>query len=223
MVRCCAMILALLLVMGYCAAYEPNDPTHWDLLLRTWGVYGNDVHIGARADYLDGYDGQLAWNPDNTGPILLLHREEGSIWRGPTGFYGTDYESPIPSGGSKTWWDLCLWTTSAAYLTIPGRANFASLADGPRPPKGYWGQLVLDYVPDGLGWTGPWSFAWDLNQGFSYILPVPVASDGLQGTRMHLTVYTSPIPEPSSLLALAGGLMGLGAVGLLRRRVMSRE
>ena len=220
MIRTSTMLLALLLVMCACAASQTN----WRLDLNTWGVNGNYISLGAKPGYADGYDGQMASNPFDTGPILLLYRNQDTPgWGGPTGFYLTDYESPIPVGGSKTWQDICLWTTSAAYLKIPGRAYVAYLPDGPVAPSGYWAQLVLDHVPEGLNWSGPWSFAWDLNQGFSYILPVPVASDGLQGTRMHLTVYTSPIPEPSSLLALAGGLMGLGAVGLLRRRVMSRE
>ena len=205
-------IVALSLILKPCIASE----TDWLLYLNTWGINGNHVRVGAHPGAVDGYDGQASSNPVDTGPVLLLHRDKGPGWTGDTGFYSTDFESPIPSVASKTWWDLCLWTTSSSYLTIENRASFSAITDGALPPETYWCELVLDYVPDGLNWSGPWSFTWQLNDGLSATLPVPTVSDGLLGTRMHLTVYTTPIPEPSSLLALGSGVLGLW--GLRRRR-----
>ena len=59
----------------------------------------------------DGYDGlPLATSWSVPGVHILLYRTNGPSWSGPTGFYGSDMESPIPEGGSKTWWDIYLWS-----------------------------------------------------------------------------------------------------------------
>ena len=90
-------------------------------------------------------------------------------------------------------------------------------------PVGYWGQLVLDYVPAHLNWTGDrvWFFPLWTTSGYNVpALPCPITDDPFNldnVTRMHLTVYTyNPIPEPCSLVALALGLAGVG--WRLRRR-----
>jgi hypothetical protein len=62
--------------------------------------------------------------------------------------------------------------------------------------------------------------------GFSVVVPEILTSftyhlmwySGTDGTAAWGDVYPTPIPEPSSLLALCGGLMGLGGLVLRRRR-----
>lgn len=168
---------------------------------------GHGCTIGAYSSMQDGWDG---WNPVNTQGIpsafLLLYRENGPSWAGPTGFYASDLESPIPFGGSKTWRDMYLWSqgwippdnvmtvwVNNAYRTFILRAV-----------------LVLDYVPDSLGWTGPREYELDMNQDYFIPLPVPTVTDPLQGTRMHVTVYA--IPEPSCLAVIGLGLVAIGPI-----------
>ena len=213
------LLFAFLLSSAFCS-YATGDSTSWYLFLEIHGVHqGHDILVGARPGYADGYDGQSVVNV-SSGLFMLLHRQQQDPgWPGNTGFYDFDLESPIPAGGSKTWRDIYLWTTDSSYLAVPDRASLHPFLDLYRPPEGYWGKLVLDHVPVGLNWSGPMSFAWDLNTGLGEptLLPVPTVSDGVLGTHMHLTVYTYPIPEPSSLLALAGALMGLGGLALRGR------
>ena len=183
-------------------------PTHDYIVAPTW--------IGAQPWCQDGYDEQLLVNVGGGSGIALLHyRQEGPGWSGPEGFYLEDYESPIPAGASHTWSNIYLWAQD--YAVPGGTADIRFGLEFPYPPPGYTAHLVLDYVPESLEWTGQTDFWLDLTQGSVITLPVLEVSDGLQGTRMHLTVY-APVPEPSSLIALAGGLAGLGGLTLRRRR-----
>ena len=212
MLRHLTFVSIMFLILGT-YAYGDGDPTRWHVSLQSSG----ETWVGAEPGCLDGYDGEI---PFDVGAIpsqylnLYLYRQEGLGWTGPTGFYGGDFESPISPGGSKTWWDLYLWTgnpsfSPSAYVTI--------LPDGPLPPAGYWASLVLDHVPAPLNWTGPMEYVVSLDQRSILLLPVPQVSDGLQGTRMHLTVYAPDVPEPSSLSFLCLALAGAG-IGVVRRR-----
>lgn len=197
--------------------------TDWNVHFVTEYVAGGLV-AGITPHAVDGYDGQPTFDITTIqyGVPMLLYRQNGAAWSGPTGFYGGDYMPPIPSGTSKTWSDIRLWTPNS-IIDIGGRAWIGMYSLNP-PPQGYWGQLVLDYVPASLNWTGPTEYWFSLHPGPSGfypdigLFPVPITSnpyDPMQVTRMHLTVYA---PEPSCLAAILAGVMGIGAATRGRRR-----
>ena len=107
------------------------------------------------------------------------------------------------------WWNIYLWAQNVT-LPTPYRTEFEVSGSVLQMPYGYTGHLVLDYVPPEAQWDGPMEFWMDLSyRGVNiFTLPTVVVTDPLQGTRMHFTVY-APIPEPTSLLALATGVVGL--------------
>ena len=156
---------------------------------------------------------------NHIGIFLLLYREHGATWDGPTGFYGGDFErTPIPPGDSKTWWDFYLWAQNWTPGLETGTVGIAPSVDPPLPPPpGYLGHLVLDYVPEVCNWTGPVEFWLDLSQPNELTLPIATVTDPLDGVQMHITVH-APIPEPSSFAALGFGLVPLAAVLRRRRR-----
>jgi len=182
---------------------------------------GTHFSFGTYPGAVDGYDEGmpvLDWTQWETAH-LLLYRENGRRnWGGPTGFYAADPEAPIPDGGSKTWWDIYLWSYN--YTPPLGNRVGVGCTWDVKPPVGYTGVLTLDYVPASLNWAGPYEFTINLNQGMGFLLPVPITSDPYNPdnvTRMHLTVYSYPVPEPSSLAAIGLALAGVG-IGVVRRR-----
>lgn len=212
--------LAAALVVLPCGPCAAGSPDSWD---TGFGLVQLGALIGIAPWASD--DGPTTGEPLPIGPasrgvFALLYREQGAHWMLPTGFYGEDFRrTPVPPGGSKTWWDFYLWAQNWT-LDPPGqvqvRTNYEDATD--RPPDGYVGQLVLDYVPPECNWTGPTEFWLDLTRNNNLItLPAITVTDPLQGTRFHLTVY-APIPEPSGLLALGACLAALVAAAVKRRR-----
>ena len=173
--------------------------------------------FGAQPGWQDGYDGQTPLDVQNIAGVLMLLYRSG--WGGPTGFYHDDYESPIPPGGSKTWWDIRLWAHNCApQLGDRVGTGFVRLTTS---PIGWWGKLVLDYWPAYLNWTGPTEWWFRLYGGAGGYgvpaLPCPITDDPFNPdnvTRLHLEVYTTP--EPSCLAGI--GLALGGVAGVVRRR-----
>lgn len=222
MLRFFIMVAILLLVGGTMPLLATVD-TGWELALApaSAGIGGRGLLIGSIGSYTDGYDSGRE-QPIIAGGIqgiyMLIHHENGTDWSGDTAFYNEDFRSAIPLGGSKTWSNIHLFAQLYTPPENTMRVGIASLTPWPIPVR--VGQLVLDYVPPELNWTGPTEFWLDLTEYQEIILPIPVVDNPYElypqpTTRMHLTVYA--IPEPSSLLALGLAASGLG-VGLLRRR-----
>jgi len=146
---------------------------------------------------------------------MLLYRVNGPSWSGPTGFYYMDLTSPIPDGGSYTWDNIYLWAQN--YNVEGGVGQLMATSFYPEPPSYYMCRLVLDYVPEYMNWTGPSVYEFSA-LGTLLDLPIPTVDNPLDGVRMHLTVYAGPIPEPSSLLALAGAAAATAGTLWRRRR-----
>jgi len=204
------------------AAEGIPSPTNW------WGTIGplewaGGFSFGTRPGCEDGYDGQAAVDLTKVGVHLRLFRATGPGWSGPTGFYREDYESLITPGGSKTWWGIRLWSHN--YTPEMGdRVRTTYYPEQGGSPPDWWAKLVLEYAPSHLNWTGEteWWFPLQFIGGYYPVppLPVPITDDPWNPdnvTRLHLEVYTYPIPEPSSLAALGFALAGVG-IGVVRRR-----
>ena len=218
--------LFVLLILAVASSTQAQSASNWMIFVGTQGRgFAHGTWIGINPNAKDGYngdpaDGDLSLHPKPTdvGVYLLYYRVQGPDWTGATGFYGEEGEhTPVSPGGSKTWSEFYLW----AQNFTPTSTNLAVVEPEPDnlyvPPAGYRGHLVLDYVPDSCNWTGPSDFWLDLTADNEFALPIPVVTDPLQGTRFHLDVY-APVPEPSSLPALACGLAGVGGFALRRRR-----
>jgi len=215
------LVFALVLAISICPVQCLSSQSNWrmsiDLNLPIGGYWwGVSAIVGASPSSVDGYDGQQPYDPtvrSGTGCATMLYRENGPSWSGPTGFYYMDLTSPIPSGGSYTWDNIYLWAQN--YNVQGGVGQLSIMPDYPEAPSYYNFQLVLDYVPEYMNWTGP--TVYEFRIGALLNVPIPTVTNPLDGVRMHLTVYAGPIPEPTTLLPLAGAALAFGALWRRRR------
>ena len=191
-------ILLVLLVGAVLSA--PAVATEEDLGFFIEGHLLLGAELGAWPGGLDGYDrqGDEVTIPDPGYAIAVYHNEPD--WTGPRGFYTSDVRSPLHPGETKTWDNIYLWEIPAASLT-----SFTIWFRPIYTPPTYWTYtLYLDYAPPAANWTGPWQWAISPTQNTTLVFPAVKSQTGLEGYRFHFTV--AAVPEPSSLLALAGGL-----------------
>jgi len=188
-----------------------------------WQIPVFMTNFGTAASASDGWDGLDvpaggAWSFH----VGTYHERGVDGWIGDTGFYSTDMRAPLSfaPGQSKTW-RLYLWgdpsrRTSASPLEVQWGA-------GTWPPPSDI-QFTLTYVQAAQGVTGvslPLGTVVNFNQHTqgTWSFPGYVSADGRTGYVFDFTATV--IPEPPCILALAGGLAGLG--GFAARRWGTRH
>jgi len=198
--------------------YAWADASNW-----CWEIgEGQFAYFGTRSSASDGFDqGDQAVTWPQYWCISTYHQRNVDGWAGDTGFYSSDFRSPLaPVPGASKMWTFYLW----GDLSLPAQVNHLefmwgwSYAAAPAFDKI---EYRLTYVRAAEGVTGG-----DMPVGTSVLLndyqqgcwgfPVYRTDDGRMGYMFELTARA--IPEPTSFLALAGGLAGLGGTALRRRR-----
>ena len=206
--RTVIIILCLLLTVGCCYASTYRFSFYYEVRGANPDVGGGGKIIFSSSG-TDGYD----WDaelPQN--PLPLIHagiRKVNGVhgWDGPTEFYIVDYRAPLLDGQRKTE-DIFIWADTGAY----SQDILLYLHGPPYLSPGVSYQLSLVNVPNGVTYTGPKE--WGPDHG-TITLPFYSTDDPLTGYRFLAEV--TAIPEPSSILALAGGLVGLAGFALRRR------
>jgi len=166
----------------------------------TLGVFGTQAGASNGYDTMD----RLV-DPANKAFVGTFWVEGANGWEGPSGVYAHDIRSPAAhrSWGLLMWLDLSEAGDSRILLTWhPGVVGV---------PDGYLTTLRVQRTPTGV--TLPVT-SWDLSAQpvGQVVLPAVRTSDPHYGYWLLLDVI---VPEPSGLLALAGGISGMLA---LRRR-----
>lgn len=160
---------------------------------------------------LDSFDAVDLLSQPHDGWIAgTYHLKNQDGWEGDTGFYSRDYRAPLAIGETKEWmvysWALPGTTPSdlrAQWGVVDGMplpSNMAARLEYIQKPGGVTGG------PDvGTIWTTP----------PDVILPFYTTTDGLTGHAFKFSL--TMVPEPSSFVVFAGGLVGLGGFALRRR------
>lgn len=175
-----------------------TDPAPGKFLLQGWSWA------------TDGNDGIPLDSPISHAPITSFYAAAYKInghegWNGANGFYGGDDRGAIATGQTITE-DIYVWASTG---TSPERIKVAQGLSG---VAGINYTLDLVSIPTGIiyngltHWTTPGAI----------ILPFYSTDNGLTG--YHFQATFTAVPEPSSILALVGGIVGFGGIALRRRR-----
>jgi len=171
-------------------------------------VFCGLASLGVQGTSVDGYDSHDQWSGFGGYPgqaKIATYHQHGDDWSGLTGFYTWDFHAPLVGDRTSTTWYIYSWAQDYWDGGNVIHRVVYPYPDG-MPPPWYQARLYLDYVPPAANWEGPTVFDISVT-GYTYFdLPIVAVSNPLDGVRMHFTVAT---PEPSSLLALVGGLAGI--------------
>ncbi len=199
-----AVALVIVILALACSSFAASGIAEWSSVGDARIKMG--THLGA-SDTLDGNDLAAA---EHNGWIAGSYHSPGE-WGSSAGFYAFDLRTPLAAGETKTWM-LYIWG-------VPGEATSDFGATWTWWPEDYdqlvQGRLELVQKPTGITggpavrtvWTTPPT---------SFALPLYTTTDGLTGYVFKFTL--TAVPEPSSVLALVGGIAGLGGFALKRKR-----
>ena len=221
------MIIALI-VMGTSSvladAYsEFRNSWQWEFVSATpdhQSAGASQAIMGFSPLATDGWDGESLIGAAD-GPTVYVasfHTKAANGWSGQTGFYSEDIRMPLVPGQTKSWM-LYLWATP----DVPSTSSMIEIVMWnpmmafPSEEYGLQFNLTLKTKPDSVTGGAAVGTVWNLYYGsrLGFLLPTYRTDDGLTGYQFEFSA--TAVPEPSSLLVLAGGLAGIGA-GALRRR-----
>jgi hypothetical protein len=170
--------------------------------------------LGFYECFSDGYDGKEAkiypYQYVNSSFIGIYKTMGVDGWDWDTGFYMEDYRPAINRGQTLTFNKIYVW----ADPTVPaGQDILLYRLLGPKVSSNVTYKLTLVSTPEGVTYSGPWE--WGAYHD-TIVLPFFSTDDGTKG--YEFKAEFTVIPEPSSLIALFGGLAGMSGAALRRRR-----
>ena len=217
------VFVLVLLTVALFACGAVSDDLNWFLIIGEYRFSGGSSYGTsplATEDYDSGFDIVAASISSGALVLFYQYKVNGDNWSGPTGWVTVNFVSPIVPGESYTWDNIYLWCTPRWGGNGPIKIT-SWIPTDPRiiPPSDWSYRLYLDYVPAGIVYNGP--YEWDLMDMLysnrKYVeFPAFVSTTGLDGYRFHITV--TAIPEPTTLLPLAGAAITAGVIWRRRQR-----
>jgi hypothetical protein len=172
--------------------------------------YADNIAFGTASGWTVGYDGEVRLSVSAKQSYCGIYKQNGQDgWNGSTGWYEQDIR-PAISAGETVVENVYLW---AGTLAPAGDLHLYQVYS-PILAEGMTYSLRLVQIPVGVTYTGPTE--WGPDHG-TIILPFYATDNPLTGYKFEAEI-TAPVPEPSSILALAGGIAGLGGLAMRRKR-----
>lgn len=222
----------LVSVMLLCSTLSKADD------LSTWrcrfGPFGTYSYIGtspSASDGLDSLDTQLGYS--NYIYMSTYHEQGVDGWADTNGFYGSDIRSPLEmTPGSTKTWRIYYWnnSNSPSNWTDSDLTWHFESTDTQSVLNNVKFTLTFVRLPVGMDVWNPPSYASpDLGQTVvlndhkegNWVLSSYRTENGLDGYVFDITATV--VPEPSSMLALFGGMTALGGFALKRKGIRKTE
>lgn len=217
-------IIALIVMVASSALADASsqfrNSWQWEFVSATPDYQsGSRAIMGVGQMATDGWDGESLIETA-TGPTVYVasfHTEDSFTWSGQTGFYEVDFHAPLMPGQTKVW-RLYVWATP----DVPATSDMIEMVITnpmmafPSEEYGLQFRLTLKSKPSSVTGGPDIGTVWSLDYGWGdgFLLPIYRTDNGLNGYLFEFSA--TAVPEPSSLLALAGGMGCLAA--LLKRR-----
>lgn len=208
-------LIALFILMpslGFCSNSD------WQWSFDHWIYVGTDSTASDASDYKDIPMGVEPWIFH-----LATYKESGiDGWNGLTGFYRQDFRAPLDlTPGNSLTWRIYMWADTALdpkekYIGLSWSSNNVSTEALQNI------EYRLTYVRSAIGLVdtmntvGEYKIFNDWPDGSGWAFPACRVENPLDGYILDFTATV--VPEPSSVLALTGGLAGLAGLVLNRKR-----
>lgn len=197
--------LGLLVSVAACANAADNS-YYFDYDCGTHCAFKS---ISGATNGQDSYDIPLYPGPQSNMANVAIYKINGvDGWDSNNGFYALDVRDQLQPGQTVTVSNICVWAGPQAqgqkiYLT-----QFSGLLD-----QGLSYKLKLISVPTGINYQGPYEWG---PGNVNITLPFFSTDDGTKGYKFQAVL--TAVPEPSSMLALFGGITAVGGLALKRRK-----
>lgn len=230
---CVSMFVLVLIAVCLLSSAQASD-SEWSLYLRNsstnYTSSGPAVTVGTKSASSDGKDdNDVVWpthmeSTSNTRAEICAYQPD---WVGSQHTYQTDIRASITPGETRQW-DLRLWCMPGYIFGNMRLSWFASTnADVPDTIGGidYIYQIDIYDDPTGEHTNFHWEST-DLQGGeftnpidhvdWSHALIMDATRAQTEGIKIRITA--TPVPEPSSMLALMAGVCGLSGAALRKKK-----